>query len=94
MYDELPWFLGGNSEAAGKHLQKAVSLDARYAPGRLDLGKWHMKHGRFQEASEEFIKILSTPPLKKRWIWERIHKPQAQILLRQIRVSQSPDPLG
>ena len=92
MYEELPWFLGGDPEAAGEHLRKAISLDARYAPARLDLGKWYLKNGRSQEAAKEFIRVLKTPPLKKRWIWERIHRPQAQILLRQIRVSGSPRP--
>ena len=94
MYEELPWFLGGDPEAAGKHLKKSISLDARYAPGRLDLGKWYLKHGRSQEAAKEFIRVLETPPLKKRWIWKRIHRPQAQILLRQIGVSESPGPPG
>jgi len=94
MYEELPWFLGGDSETAGEHLKKAISLDVLYAPGRLDLGKWYVKHGRSQEAAKEFIRVLSTPPLEKRWIWERIHKPQAQMLLRQIRVSELPDPPG
>ncbi len=94
MYEELPWILGGDSEAAGEHLKKAISLDAHYAPARLDLGKWYLKHGRSQEAAKEFIKVLKTPPLKKRWIWERIHRPQAQILLRQIRVSKTPGPPG
>ncbi len=93
MYEELPWLLGGDSEAAGEHLKKAISLDVYYAPARLDLGKWYMKHGRPQYATKEFIRVLSTPPLKKRWIWERIHKPQAQILLQQIRDSEHPGPL-
>ena len=94
IYEELPWFLGGDPEAAGEHLKKAISLDAHYAPGRLDLGKWYLKHGRSQDAAMEFIRVLNAPPLKKRWIWERIHRPQAQILLRQIRVSESPRPSG
>ena len=94
MYEELPWFLGGDQKAAGEHLKKAIFLDGLYAPARLDLGKWYLKHGRSQEAAKEFLKVLKTPPLKKRWIWERIHRPQAQILLRQIRVSESPGPRG
>jgi len=94
MYEELPWFLGGDQEAAGAHLLKAISLDDHYAPARLDLGKWYLKHGRSQEAAKEFIKVLEMPPLKKRWIWERIHRPQAQILLRQIGVAESPGPPG
>jgi len=89
MYEELPWFFGGDPEVAGEHLLKAISIDDHYAPARLDLGKWYLKHGRPQEAAKEFIKVLEMPPLKKRWIWERIHRPQAQILLRQIAVSES-----
>ena len=94
MYEELPWFLGGDPEAAGEHLKKAISLDAHYAPARLDLGKWYLKHGRSQEAAMEFNRVANAPPLKKRWIWERIHRPQAQMLLRKIRVSESPGPSG
>ena len=94
MYEDLPWFLGGDTEAADAHLKKAISLDARYAPARLDLGKWYLKHGRSQEAAKEFIRVLNTPPIKKRWIWERIQRPQAQILLRQVRVAESPGPPG
>jgi len=94
MYEELPWFLGGDSEAAGEHLKKAIALDAHYVPARLDLGKWYLKFGRPQEAAKEFIGVLNTPPLKKRWIWERIHRPQAQMFLQQIRVAESSGPAG
>jgi Tfp pilus assembly protein PilF len=94
MYEDLPWFLGGDTEAADAHLKKAISLDARYAPARLDLGKWYLKHGRSQEAAKEFIRVLKTPPIKKRWIWERIQRPQAQIFLQQIGVSEYPGPPG
>lgn len=94
MYEDLPWFLGGDTEAADAHLKKAISLDARYALARLDLGKWYLKHGRSQEAAKEFTRVIETPPLKKKWIWERIHRPQAQILLRQIGVAEYPGPPG
>jgi tetratricopeptide (TPR) repeat protein len=82
MYEELSWFLRGDQEVVGEHFLKAISLDDHYAPARLDLGKWYLKHGRPQEAKKEFIKGLEMPSLKKRWILERIHRPQAQILLR------------
>jgi len=94
MYEELPWFLRGDQEPAGEHFLKAISLDDHYAPARLDLGKWYVKHGRPQEVEKEFIKVLEMPPLKKRWIWERIHRPQAKILLRQIAVAESPGSPG
>ena len=92
MYEELPWFFGGDSGMAGEHLLKAISLDDHYAPARLDLGKWYLKHGRSQEAAKEFITVIERPPLKKRWIWERIHRPQAKILLKEIGASESPGP--
>lgn len=83
MYEELPWVLGGDQNLAGEHLKKAVSLDSRYAPAGLDLAKWYVKHGQNLEAVRELTRVVSTPPLKKRWIWERIHRPEAQALLQQ-----------
>ena len=88
MYEELPWFLGGDPEAAGNHLKKAVSLDRLYAPAHLDLGRWYLKHGYRQEALDEFTWVVETPPREKSWIWKRIHRPQAQALLRQLNISE------
>ena len=85
MYEELPWFLGGDQDAAGVHLKKAVSLDRRYVPGHLDLGRWLLKQGYEQEAVREFKWVVETPPLQKIWIWERIHRPQAKNLLLQLK---------
>ncbi len=84
MYEELPWFLGGNQKAAVEHLKTAVSLDVLYAPARLDLARWYVKHGQHGEAVRELTRVVETPPLTKRWIWERIHQPEAQALLQQI----------
>ncbi len=84
IYEELPWVLGGDQTVAGDHLKKAVSLDSEYAPARLDLAKWYLKHGQTLEAVGELRRVVNTPPLKKRWIWERIHRPEAQALLQQI----------
>ncbi|MCA9420533.1 MAG: hypothetical protein KC592_05935 [Nitrospira sp.] len=84
MYEELPWVLGGDQEAAGEHLKKAVSLDSRYAPAGIDLAKWYLKHGQNLEAVRQLTRVVDTPPRTKRWIWERIHRPEAQVLLRQL----------
>ena len=84
MYEELPWFLGGDQDSAGEHLKKAVSLDRYYVPGHLDLGRWYLKQGYEVEAVREFTLVVETPPREKMWIWERIHRPQAQDLLRQL----------
>ncbi len=84
MYEELPWFLGGDQDGAGEHLKKAVLLDRHYVPGHLDLGRWYLKQGYEAEAVREFTLVVETPPLEKMWIWERIHRPQARDLLRQL----------
>ncbi|GJL69184.1 MAG: hypothetical protein NPIRA06_18190 [Nitrospirales bacterium] len=84
MYEELPWVLGGDQEVAGDHLKMAVSLDSHYAPAGLDLAKWYLKHEQNLEAVRELTRVVNTPPLKKRWIWERIHRPEARDLLQQI----------
>lgn len=84
MYEELPWFLGGDPASAEKHLKKAASLDVRYAPARLDLARWYVKHGQNVEAVKELTQVIETPPLTKRWMWERIHRPEAQALLEHL----------
>ncbi|GJL57518.1 MAG: hypothetical protein NPIRA03_03750 [Nitrospirales bacterium] len=84
IYEELPWMFGGDQTVAGDHLKKAVSLDSEYAPARLDLAKWYLKQEQTLEAVRELRQVVNTPPLKKRWIWERIHRPEAQALLQEI----------
>jgi tetratricopeptide (TPR) repeat protein len=91
MYEELPWFLGGDQSAAGEHLKKAISLDTRYAPARLDLARWYVKHGQNGEAVKELTLVVETPPLTKRWLWERIYRPEAQALLEQIVTQEGTD---
>ncbi len=92
MYERLPWFLGGDSEKAAEYLKKTISLDARYAPAHLDLGKWYLKHGQPLEAEKEFMQVIHTPPRQKQWIWKRLHRPEAKMLLQQLRDSESHDP--
>lgn len=91
MYEELPWVLGGDQDVAGDYLEKAVSLDSQYAPAGLDLAKWYLKHGQTSQAVKELTRVVNTPPLKKRWIWERIHRPEAQALLQQILSQEGAD---
>ena len=94
MYEELPWYLGGDQAAAGKHFKKAISLDARDIPARLDLARWYLKHGQTDEAVRELTRVVETPPLMKRWIWERIHRPEARALLQQIVTQEGFDRSG
>ncbi len=88
MYEELPWFLGGDQASAGEHLKQAVLLDRRYVPGHLDLGRWYLKLGEKFEAVRELTLVVETPPREKVWIWERIHRPQAQDLLRRLHADE------
>ena len=89
MYEELPWILGGNQKAAEEHLKTAVSLDVRYAPARLDLARWYMKRGKNTEAMRELTQVIEMPPFTKRWIWERVHRPEAQALLQEIKTQEA-----
>jgi tetratricopeptide (TPR) repeat protein len=84
LYEELPWFLGGDQEAAGEHFQKAAELDIRYAPAHLDLAKWLIKKEMVVEAKRELQSVLEWPPIERRWIWEKRHRPEALFLLGRL----------
>ena len=92
MYEELPWFLGGDQERAGQHLKKSIFLDSHYVPGHLDLGRWYLKQGKKAEAVREFMFVVQAPPFEKKWIWERIHRPQAEDLLRELHAIEQEAP--
>ncbi len=85
LLEELPWFLGGDTSKAGQHLKKAVALDSRYVPGRLDLAKWYLKQDQKVLAIEQLQHIVENPPGEKRWIWLLRYRPEAEALLRQFR---------
>ena len=84
MYEELPWFLGGDQAAAGDHLREAVKLNPLCAPARLDWARWLLRQGQEDEARKELTIVINQPPKEKQWIWERKHRPEAIVLLRQI----------
>ncbi|MGD9850620.1 MAG: TRAP transporter TatT component family protein [Nitrospirales bacterium] len=84
MYEELPWFLGGDQHAAREHLSQAVKLNPLYAPARLDLARWLLKQGQRSEAQRELRIVRDQPPLDKKWLWDRKHRPEALSLLHQI----------
>jgi len=84
MYEELPWFLGGDQAAAGHHLEQAVKLNPLYAPARLDWARWLIKHGQEDEAMRQLKVVIDQPPLEKKWIWEQKYRPEAILLLRRI----------
>src|SRR5690606_7718906 len=71
--------------------KQALSIDSRYAPARLDLARWYLKHGQTEEAVRELSRVVETPPLTKRWMWEKIHRPEAEDLLQHILAHKKED---
>ena len=93
MYEELPWFLGGDQTAAGDHLSQAVKLNPLYTTGRLDWARWLLRQGREEEARRELEIVIAQPPLEKKWVWERKQRPEAILLLRQMSPEGTSFPL-
>jgi tetratricopeptide (TPR) repeat protein len=62
MYEELPWFLGGDGEAALTHVQHAVTVDPQYTHARLDLAKLYLKRRNASAARQELQTIMSGSP--------------------------------
>lgn len=83
MYEELPWFLGGDQEARGTSQKSCL---ARYAlcSRTFGFGLMVLEAGVSSGSCTKFTWVVETPPREKIWIWERIHRPQAQDLLRQL----------
>lgn len=94
MFEELPWFLGGDQTAAGHHLEQAVKLNPLYAPARLDWARWLLKQGQKDEARRELKVVITQPPLEKKWIWEQKYRPEAVLLLRQMFSEAASIPLA
>ena len=62
MYEELPWFLGGDGEAALTHVQHAVTVDPQYTHARLDLARLYLKRRNASAARQELQTIMSGSP--------------------------------
>src|SRR5207249_2288684 len=62
----LLWLAGGNDAAAESRavplLRKAIELDRRLAEPHYQLGKWALRGGRIQEASEELQAAVKLEP--------------------------------
>ena len=94
MYEELPWFLGGNQKVAGEHLSQAVKHNPLYVPARLDWARWLLKQGKKDEALKQLEVVRDQPPLKeKQWLWERKYRPEALSLLHRISLGEESGPV-
>ncbi|GJL54682.1 MAG: hypothetical protein NPIRA02_18140 [Nitrospirales bacterium] len=84
MLDELPWFLGGDEDAALDYLKKAVLADRHDVHARLDLAKLYVKRKNVAAATKELRKIVQRHPSEQDWSWALRYKPEAEKILRQI----------
>ncbi len=82
--DGLPWFLGGNAEEALAFLERAVLADPNYSHARLNLGKIYLKHGRVEDAREQFTLVTKTQSPRGAYAWVQRHNPEALHLLHQL----------
>ncbi|UCE62845.1 MAG: tetratricopeptide repeat protein [Nitrospirota bacterium] len=84
MLEELPWFLGGDSEKALQHLQRAVEIDNYYMHARLHLGEAYLDRDRINEAIQELQFVVLNEPRESKRKWAKQYRPEAERLLNEI----------
>jgi hypothetical protein len=81
---ELPWFLGGDSEAGQHYLEQAVATDGNYTNARLLLAKVYIKQDRYEAARRELEAVVGADWPHYRYAWEKRFRPEAKRLLDTI----------
>jgi tetratricopeptide (TPR) repeat protein len=84
MLEELPWFLGGDSEKALQHLQRSVEIDNYYMHARLHLGEAYLDRDRIEEAIQELQFVVRNEPPEAKRKWAQQYRPEAERLLNEI----------
>ncbi|WP_447970390.1 tetratricopeptide repeat protein [Nitrospira sp. M1] len=84
MLDELPWFLGGDEDAALAYLKKAVLADEHDTHARLDLAKLYVKRKNVAAATKELRNIVQRHPSEQNWSWAFRYKPEAEKILQKL----------
>ena len=84
MLEELPWFLGGDSEKALYHLQRAVEIDNYYMHARVHLGEAYLDRDMIKEAIQELQFVIGNEPPRSKRKWTKIYRPEAERLLTEI----------
>ena len=77
MMDELPWFLGGDTDSALTYLRRAVASDQKYSHARLDLAKAYIKRKDQNSALRELETILQQPLPSDASVSDRRHWDEA-----------------
>lgn len=90
MLEKLPWFLGGDSEKALQHLQRAVEIDKYYMHARLNLGEVYLQHEMTDEAIQELQFVLHNEPPTSKRRWAQRYRPKAKQLLHEIETESLP----
>ena len=88
MMEELPWFLGGDSEEAVGYLEKAVASKEDYMQARLDLAKLYLKREKNDEAIQQLRIVARQRPSDKTKAWAQRYRPEAEELLQKIQKNQ------
>ena len=84
MLEELPWFLGGDSDKAIGYLEQAVASKEDYMQARLDLAKIYLKRQKEDEAIQELRIVASKRPSSKTKAWAQRYRPEAEALLQKV----------
>jgi tetratricopeptide (TPR) repeat protein len=85
MMAELPWLLGGDSEAALTYLKRSVIADPTYTHARLDLAKIYLKRHASDEARRELRVIVEGPEPAAVSAGGRRYREEALSLLNTLR---------
>lgn len=84
MMEELPWFLGGDADAALTFLKRAVLADPSYIHARLDLAKIYIKRHASDEARRELRVIVEGPHSDNFSAGARRYREEARTLLNSL----------
>ncbi|MFO7675248.1 MAG: tetratricopeptide repeat protein [bacterium] len=85
LYYELPGFVGGDLGRSEQYLRRGLDLDPDYTVIRLDLAHVLVKQKRWAEARAELNRLIATANPKYPADFELDDKPEARVLLAQIK---------
>lgn len=87
MMDELPWFLGGDTDSALTYLRRAVISDPKDCHARLDLAKAYIKRKDQNSALRELETILQQSHQPDASISDKRHREEALQLRASLKNS-------
>jgi len=81
---ELPWFLGGDEKRAQGYLERAIVTDGNFTNARILVAKLYVKQDRLDDAKRQLEAVISADNPHYRFAWERIYRPEAERMLKEI----------